>query len=41
VFIDDVAQNAAAAAAVGIHGIHFRSPELLRVELAALGLLPE
>jgi 2-haloacid dehalogenase len=40
VFIDDVAANAAAAAALGLHGIHFRSPALLRAELARLGLLP-
>jgi 2-haloacid dehalogenase len=40
VFIDDVQANAAAAAALGIHGIHFRSPALLRAELAMLGLLP-
>jgi 2-haloacid dehalogenase len=40
VFIDDVADNAAAAAALGIHGIHFRSPEQLRGELVALGMLP-
>ena len=40
VFIDDVAANAAAAAALGIHGIHFRSPEQLRRELVAVGLLP-
>ena len=39
VFIDDNPGNAAAAAALGIHGIHFRSPELLRRELEALGLL--
>ena len=39
VFIDDVAKNAAAANALGIHGIHFRSPEQLRRELALLGLL--
>jgi 2-haloacid dehalogenase len=39
VFIDDVPVNAAAAAALGIHGIHFTTPELLRAELAALGLL--
>jgi 2-haloacid dehalogenase len=41
VFIDDVAANAAAADALGIHGIHFRSPEQLRRELAACGLLGE
>jgi len=40
VFIDDVPANAAAAATLGIHGIHFRSPALLRAELATLGLLP-
>ena len=40
VFIDDVPANAAAAAALGIHGIHFRSPEQLRRELTACGLLP-
>jgi 2-haloacid dehalogenase len=39
VFIDDSPGNAAAAVALGIHGIHFRSPELLRRELASLGLL--
>lgn len=39
VFIDDNPGNAAAAAALGIHGIHFRSPELLRRELETLGLL--
>ena len=40
VFIDDVAANAAAASALGIHGIHFRSPGQLRSELVALGMLP-
>jgi 2-haloacid dehalogenase len=40
VFIDDNPENAAAAAALGIHGIHFRSPTLLRRELGTLGLLP-
>jgi 2-haloacid dehalogenase len=39
VFIDDNPKNAAAAEALGIHGIHFRSPELLRRELEKLGLL--
>lgn len=39
VYIDDVAANAAAATALGIHGIHFTSPGQLRAELAALGLL--
>ena len=39
VFIDDNPGNAAAAQALGIHGIHFRSPELLRRELATLGIL--
>ncbi len=41
VYIDDVARNADAATRLGIHGIHFRSPDQLRRELAALGLLPE
>ncbi len=39
VFIDDVAANAAAASALGIHGIHFRSPDQLRHELVAVGIL--
>jgi 2-haloacid dehalogenase len=39
VFIDDVERNAAAATRLGIHGIHFRSPDQLRAELAAVGLL--
>ena len=39
VFIDDNPANADAASALGVHGIHFRSPEALRDELAALGLL--
>jgi 2-haloacid dehalogenase len=39
VFIDDNPGNAAAASALGIHGIHFRSPQLLRDELKLLGLL--
>lgn len=41
VFIDDVAVNAEAAAALGIHGIHFRSPNQLRRELVAIGMLAE
>ena len=41
VFIDDVAHNATAASALGIHGIHFQSPEQLRRELVSLGMLPE
>jgi 2-haloacid dehalogenase len=39
VFIDDNPVNAAAAARLGFHGIRFRSPEILRTELVALGLL--
>jgi len=39
VFIDDNPANAAAAAALGIYGIHFRSPDLLRRQLETLGLL--
>jgi 2-haloacid dehalogenase len=41
VFIDDVERNAQAATRLGIHGIHFRSPAQLRVELATVGLLPK
>jgi 2-haloacid dehalogenase len=40
VFIDDVPANAAAASALGIHGIHFRSPAQLRRALAQCGILP-
>ena len=39
VFIDDNPANAEAAQALGIRGIHFQSPRLLRRELEALGLL--
>lgn len=39
VFVDDVAANAEAATEVGIHGIRFTSPDKLRRDLAALGLL--
>jgi 2-haloacid dehalogenase len=39
VFIDDNPGNAQAAAALGIHGIHFQSPEALRRELRQLDLL--
>ena len=39
VFIDDNPGNAAAARVLGIHSIHFRSPELLRRELETLGIL--
>lgn len=39
VFIDDNPLNARAASALGIHGIHFQSPEQLRDELRALRLL--
>jgi 2-haloacid dehalogenase len=39
VFIDDVAENVAAAQRLGIHGIQFIDPEGLRAELAMLDLL--
>jgi 2-haloacid dehalogenase len=39
VFVDDNPVNAQAATNLGIHGIHFRSPQQLRRELVALGLL--
>ena len=38
VFIDDDPRNAAAASALGIHGIHFRGPDELRRDLAAVGI---
>ena len=41
VFIDDVAKNAVAASELGLHGIHFRSPDQLRSELVSLGMLPD
>jgi 2-haloacid dehalogenase len=39
VFIDDALHNVAGAAALGIHGIHFTGPALLRQELTELKLL--
>jgi len=39
VFVDDSEANARAATAVGLSGIHFRSPEQLRDELRQCGLL--
>jgi 2-haloacid dehalogenase len=39
-FIDDSQRNVEAAVALGIHGIHFRSPSALRDQLIALGVLP-
>jgi 2-haloacid dehalogenase len=39
VFIDDNRPNVDAAAALGIHGIHFQSPAQLRGDLSALGLV--
>lgn len=39
VFIDDSLKNAEGAAAVGIHGIHFRGPDALQRDLAEIGLL--
>jgi 2-haloacid dehalogenase len=39
VFIDDLAANAEAARAFGIHAIHFSATDALRAELAELGFL--
>ncbi len=39
IYIDDVARNAAAATALGMHGIHFTAPVGLRRELVELGVL--
>ncbi|MEA5116554.1 MAG: HAD-IA family hydrolase [Propionicimonas sp.] len=41
VFIDDSARNVAAAAEVGLTGLHFTSAEQLRADLVDLGLLGE
>jgi 2-haloacid dehalogenase len=38
-FIDDNARNVAAAEAMGIHAIHFQSPEQLRNHILEMGLL--
>jgi 2-haloacid dehalogenase len=40
VYIDDNPANAAAATAVGMHGVHFTAPAALRAHLAGFGLLP-
>jgi len=37
----DTLRNVEAANALGLHGIHFTSPEALERELRALGLLTE
>jgi putative hydrolase of the HAD superfamily len=39
VFIDDRPENVAGAAAVGIHGVHFTTPEAVRAALAGHGIL--
>lgn len=39
VYIDDNPANAAAATALGMHGVHFTSPSALRRELTSLGIL--
>jgi 2-haloacid dehalogenase len=39
-FIDDIEENIAGARAVGMHGHLFTTPEALRVELLAHGMLP-
>jgi putative hydrolase of the HAD superfamily len=38
VFIDDRAENVAGGQSVGMHGIHFQSPEQLMAELAKLNI---
>jgi len=37
-FIDDKKENADAATALGMHGIHFKTPEMLLDQLADLGI---
>jgi putative hydrolase of the HAD superfamily len=39
VFIDDRPENVAGAAAAGIHGVHFTTPEALRSALSGHGIL--
>lgn len=39
VFIDDNPKNAAAATAIGMHGIHFTTPDALRRDLTTVGLI--
>jgi len=39
VFIDDNLRNIEAAQAIGLHTVHFQSPEQLRAELEAFGVL--
>jgi 2-haloacid dehalogenase len=39
VYIDDNAKNAQVSRTLGLHGIHFTSPEALERELVSLGLL--
>jgi putative hydrolase of the HAD superfamily len=41
VFIDDLEENASAATAAGMHGIHYVEPGDLRVRLRALGITGE
>ena len=40
IYIDDNKANAAAATALGMHGIHFTTPDALRAELRSFGLVP-
>lgn len=39
IFIDDALKNVEGAQALGIHGIHFQSPEQLRLALGKLGVV--
>jgi putative hydrolase of the HAD superfamily len=39
VFIDDRPENVAGAAALGIHGVHFTTPEAVRTALAGHGII--
>jgi 2-haloacid dehalogenase len=41
VYIDDLAKNVDAAAAIGMHGIRFTDPDALRRDLISVGLLPQ
>ena len=39
IFIDDVLRNVKGAEAVGIVGVHFQSPQQLKLQLQKLGVL--
>ena len=38
VFIDDLLTNVEGARAMGLHGIHYKNPDQVRLELTKLGI---